>query len=150
MVHNKSNLMTFLYYMFCASPLVYFTQLLGVAVPSVFVTILFTMFLVDTVFQIIKKKIDMRKSKKTTSKKDKVTQVISVFGLVLQVGRLGTILRIRELFTWDEQRRPPNYIKVDILLGGTNLFLLFYICEQSCPRYSTICSWALTLNKKNR
>lgn len=107
--------MTFLYYILCASPLVYFTQLLGVAVPPVFVTILFTMFLADTVFQIIKKIIDMRKSKKTTSKKDKVTQVISVFGLVLQVGRLGTILRIRELFTWDEQRRPPNYIKVDIL-----------------------------------
>ena len=142
--------MTFLYYMFCASPLVYFTQLLGVAVLPIIVTILFTMFLADTVFQIIKKIIDMRKSKKTTSKKDKVTQVIPVFGLVLQVGRLGTILRIRELFTWDEQRRPPNYIKVDILSGGTNLFLLFYICEQSCPRYSTICSWALTLNKKNR
>lgn len=114
LVHNKSNLMTSLYYIFCASPLVYFTQLLGVAVPPVFVTILFTMFLADTVFQIIKKIIDMRKSKKTTSKKDKVTQVISVFGLVLQVGRLGTILRIRELFTWDEQRCPPNYIKVDI------------------------------------
>lgn len=117
----------------CASPLVYFTQLLGVAVPSVFVTILFTMFLVDTVFQIIKKIIDMKKSKKTTSKKDKVTQVISVFGLVLQVGRLGTILRIRELFTWDEQRRPPNYIKVDILSGETNLFLLFYICVTQLP-----------------
>lgn len=115
LVHNKSNLMTFLCYIFCASPLVYFTQLLGVAVPPVIVTILFTLFLADTVFQIIKKIIDMRKSKKTTSKKDKVTQALSVFGLVLQVGRLGTILRIRELFTWDEQRRPPNYIKVDIL-----------------------------------
>ena len=75
----------------------------------------------------------MRKTKKTTSKKDKVTQVISVFGLVLQVGRLGTILRIRELFTWDKQRRPPNYIKVDILSGETELFLLFYICVAVLP-----------------
>lgn len=83
------------------------------------------MFMADTVFQIIKNIIDMRKSKKTTSKKDKVTQVISVFGLMLQVGRLGTILRIRELFTWDKQRRPPNNIKVDILSGETDLFLLF-------------------------
>ena len=69
----------------------------------------------------------MKKSKKTTSKKDKVTQVISVFGLVLQVGRLGTILRIGELSTWDEQRRPPKYIKDDILCKRRNLSFSFYV-----------------------
>ena len=111
----------------CASPLVYFTQLFGVAVPSAFVTIMYTLFVVDTVFQIIKKINVMKKSKKTTSKKDKVTQVISVFGLVLQVGRLGTILRIGELSTWDEQRRPPKYIKDDILCKRRNLSFSFYV-----------------------
>ncbi len=69
----------------------------------------------------------MKKSEKTTSKKDKVTQVISVFGLVLQVGRLGTILRIGELSTWDEQRRPPKYIKDDILCKRRNLSFSFYV-----------------------
>ena len=76
----------------------------------------------------------MKKSKKTTSKKDKVTQVISVFGLVLQVGRLGTILRIGELSTWDEQRRPPKYIKDDIYSFGETRFLLFSFPFKQ-PRY---------------
>ena len=89
--------------------MVYFTRLLGVAVPSTYVTILFAFFVFDTVFLIINKIIDMKKSKKTTSKKDKVTLVISVIGLVLQVGRLGTILRVKRV-VYLGQAMPPTQI----------------------------------------